>query len=110
MRCPRSSLAGVPTTYQSDSTTNYELGTRTTFLDNRLSIDVAAFLINWQKIQLSEFVENFTIDANGGSAQSKGFEWTLGLTPVKRPKLPPDRRLRGRQPHLGRACGRRHRR
>ncbi|HUO18721.1 MAG TPA: TonB-dependent receptor [Steroidobacteraceae bacterium] len=75
--------AGVPTTYQSDSTTNYELGTRTTFLDNRLSLDVAAFVINWQKIQLSEFVENYTIDANGGTAQSKGVEWTVGLTPVK---------------------------
>lgn len=75
--------AGVPTTYGSDSTTNYELGTRTTFLDNRLSVDVAAFLINWQKIQLSEFVQNYTISANGGSAQSKGIEWTLGLTPVK---------------------------
>jgi iron complex outermembrane recepter protein len=80
---PPTVTAGVPTTYQSDSTTNYELGTRTSFLDNRLSLDVAAFVINWQKIQLSEFVENFTIDANGGTAQSKGVEWTLGLTPVK---------------------------
>jgi iron complex outermembrane recepter protein len=74
--------AGVQAEYQADTTTNYELGTRTSFLDNRLSIDVAAFLINWQKIQLFEFVENFGINANGGSAQSKGLEWTLGLSPV----------------------------
>ncbi len=80
---PPTVTPGVPLTYGSDSTTNYELGTRTSFLDNRLSVDVAAFLINWQKIQLSEFVENYTISANGGSAQSKGVEWTLGLTPVK---------------------------
>ncbi len=80
---PPAVTAGVPTSYGADSTTNYELGTRTNFFDNRLSVDVAAFLINWQKIQLSEFVENYTISANGGSAQSKGFEWTLGLTPVK---------------------------
>ncbi|HEY2275202.1 MAG TPA: TonB-dependent receptor [Steroidobacteraceae bacterium] len=80
---PPTVTAGVPTSYQADSTTNYELGTRTTFLDNRLSVDVTAFLINWQKIQLTEFVQNFSIDANGGSAQSKGLEWTLGLTPVK---------------------------
>jgi iron complex outermembrane receptor protein len=80
---PTTVTPGVPTSYQADSTTNYELGTRTTFLDNVLSVDVDAFLINWQKIQLSEFVENFTIDANGGSAQSKGLEWTFGLTPVK---------------------------
>jgi iron complex outermembrane receptor protein len=74
---------GVVTQYQADSTTNYEVGMRTGFLDNRLSIDVAAFLINWQKIQLFEFVDNFGINANGGSAQSKGAEWTLGLTPVE---------------------------
>jgi len=80
---PPTVTPGVPTSYGSDSTTNYELGTRTTLLNNRLSVDVAAFLINWQKIQLSEFVENYTIDANGGSAQSKGLEWTLGLTPVR---------------------------
>jgi iron complex outermembrane recepter protein len=74
--------AGVAPSYQSDTTTNYELGTRTAFLDNRLSVDVAAFLINWQRIQLFEFVENFGINANGGSAESKGIEWTLGLTPL----------------------------
>ena len=73
---------GVAAQYQADTTTNYELGTRTSFLDNRLSVDVAAFLINWQKIQLFEFVDNFGINANGGSAQSKGLEWTLGLTPL----------------------------
>jgi len=75
--------AGVAPQYQADTTTNYELGTRTAFLDNRLSIDVAAFLINWQKIQLFEFVDNFGINANGGSAQSKGLEWTLGATPAQ---------------------------
>lgn len=74
--------AGVAASYQADTTTNYELGTRTSFLDNRLSMDVAAFLINWDKIQLFEFVENTGINANGGSAQSKGLEWTFGLTPV----------------------------
>jgi outer membrane receptor protein involved in Fe transport len=74
--------AGVATEYQADTTTNYELGTRTSFLDNRMSIDVAAFLINWRKIQLFEFVNNFGINANGGTATSKGLEWTFGLSPV----------------------------
>jgi outer membrane receptor protein involved in Fe transport len=75
--------AGVATSYQADTTTNYELGTRTSFLDNRLSVDVAAFLINWQKIQLIEYVENTGINANGGSAQSKGVEWSFGLSPLQ---------------------------
>jgi outer membrane receptor protein involved in Fe transport len=77
----------VPRTYQADNTTNYELGVRTDQLDKRLSVDVAAFLVDWKKIQLFEFVQvpgtpGFGINANGGTARSKGLEWTLGLTPV----------------------------
>jgi iron complex outermembrane recepter protein len=73
---------GVQTEYKADRTTNYELGIRTDLLDNRLSVDVAAFLVDWTKIQLFEFIENFGINANGGRARSKGLEWTLGLTPL----------------------------
>ena len=73
--------AGVAATYQADTTTNYEIGTRTSFMDHRLSVDVAAFAINWDKIQLFEYVENTGINANGGSAQSKGVEWTFDLAP-----------------------------
>jgi iron complex outermembrane recepter protein len=74
---------GVPATYQADSTVNYELGVKTIQLDNRLSIDVDAFLINWKKIQLFEFIQEFGINANGGTATSKGLEWTFALTPVE---------------------------
>jgi iron complex outermembrane recepter protein len=74
---------GVVREYQSDSSVNYELGTRTSLLDNRLSIDLAAFLINWKKIQLFQYVDNFGINANGGTATSKGAEWTIALTPIQ---------------------------
>ena len=74
---------GVPTSYQADSTVNYEIGLKTVQLDNRLSIDVDAFLIKWKKIQLFEFVENFGINANGGTATSKGLEWSFALTPFE---------------------------
>ena len=73
---------GIETSYQSDSTVNYELGTRTDLLDKRLSIDVAAFLVDWKKIQLFEFVQNTGINANGGTARSKGVELTTALTPL----------------------------
>src|SRR5262249_28192213 len=77
----------VPRAYQSDKTTNYELGVRSDLLDKRLSVDVAAFLVDWKKIQLFEEVlvagqPPFGINANGGTARTKGLEWTLGLTPV----------------------------
>lgn len=74
---------GVPTSYQADSTVNYEIGLKTVQLDNRLSIDVDAFLIKWKKIQLFEFVDNFGINANGGTASSKGLEWSFALTPFE---------------------------
>ena len=75
--------SGVPTSYQADSTVNYEIGLKTLQLDRRLSIDVDAFLIQWKKIQLFEFVDQFGINANGGTATSKGLEWSFVLTPVQ---------------------------
>jgi outer membrane receptor protein involved in Fe transport len=73
---------GIETHYQADKTTNYELGTRTDLLDRRLSIDVAAFLVDWKDIQLFEFISPYGFNANGGTARSKGLEWTLAWTPV----------------------------
>jgi outer membrane receptor protein involved in Fe transport len=79
---PPTAPPGVEREYQSDSTVNYELGTRTDLLDRRLSLDVAAFLIDWKKIQLFEYVQNTGINANGGTARSKGVELTAALTPL----------------------------
>ena len=79
---PPGSPPGVPREYSSDTTVNYEIGTRANLWDRRFSIDVAAFYIDWKKIQLVEVVEGFGIDANGGNARSQGIEWTFGLTPL----------------------------
>ena len=84
---PFNAPPSVPRTYEADKTTNYELGLRTDLLDKRLSVDVAAFLVDWKKIQLFEFIQvagtpGFGINANGGTARSKGLEWTLAATPL----------------------------
>ena len=84
---PAAAPASVPREYTADRTTNYEVGVRTDLLEKRLSIDVAAFLVDWKKIQLFELLQipgqpPFGINANGGTARSKGVEWTLGLAPV----------------------------
>ena len=84
---PFNAPASVPRSYKADETTNYELGVRTDLLDKRLSIDVAAFLVDWKKIQLFQFVQTsgqvgYGINANGGTARSKGLEWTFAATPV----------------------------
>jgi iron complex outermembrane recepter protein len=84
---PPNAPPSVPRAYQADQTTNYEVGVRSDLLDKRLSVDVAAFLVDWKKIQLFEEIQvagfpPFGINANGGTARSKGVEWTFGYTPV----------------------------
>jgi iron complex outermembrane recepter protein len=84
---PPTAPASIQRQYQADQTTNYELGVRSDLLDKRLSIDVAAFLVDWKKIQLFEEVQvagqpAFGINANGGTARTEGVEWTFGYTPV----------------------------
>lgn len=74
--------APVPKFYESSTTVNYELGIKSEFLDNRLTADLSAFLINWHKIQLQAIVGNFSTFTNGGTATSRGFEWSLNYAPV----------------------------
>jgi len=81
--------ADIPKTYGADSTVNYEIGFKGQFLDKRVSIDVAAFHIDWSNIQIDTRVTStttgasFGITSNAGSAVSKGLEWSLAVMPVR---------------------------
>jgi len=79
---PPAAPPNVPREYGSDKTVNVELGIRSKQLDGKLSIDVAAFHVNWTDIQLLEVVNNFGVNGNGGTAKSQGVEWTFGYVPV----------------------------
>jgi outer membrane receptor protein involved in Fe transport len=79
---PPAAPPDVPREYGADKTKNIELGYRSTLLQGLLSIDVAAFHVNWTNIQLLEQVDNFGINGNGGTAKSQGFEWNFGYVPV----------------------------
>lgn len=70
-------------TFQSDSLWNYELGTKTAWLDHRLTIDAAGFYIRWKNIQ-QEILLNcgFQYTANAGAAVSKGGELEVRARPV----------------------------
>jgi outer membrane receptor protein involved in Fe transport len=72
----------VPREYGADKTTNIELGVRSTQLDGLLSIDVAAFHVDWKNIQLIEAIGGFNFNGNGGTARSQGLEWTVAYIPV----------------------------
>ena len=79
---PPGAPPGVEREYRADKTTSVELGVRSTLLDGFLSLDLAAFHVDWKDIQLFETVNGFGINGNGGTARSQGLEWTFGYKPV----------------------------
>jgi iron complex outermembrane receptor protein len=68
--------SGAPATYDSDELTNYEVGLRTGNESGGFTLDVAAFFLDWEDIQLFQVVNDFGVNANGGTAESKGIEFT----------------------------------
>ncbi len=70
-------------TFQSDSLWNYELGTKTEWLDHHLSVDAAAFYIKWKNIQQEILLScGFQYTANAGAAVSKGGELEIRAKPA----------------------------
>jgi len=76
----------LPDSFGSDSTLNYEIGFKGALADNLLTVDVAAFYIDWSDVQVLTGVivdgNQFTITGNVGKAVSKGFEWGFELRPT----------------------------
>jgi len=68
-------LTASPGTFQSDSLWSYELGTKSRFAGNRLSLNASAFIVKWKDIQQDiQLSCTFDFEGNFGRATSKGFE------------------------------------
>jgi iron complex outermembrane receptor protein len=80
---PNIGVPGVPPTFASDTLTNYELGLKTQFFDDRLLLDVAGFYIDWNDIQLYSESGGINHVANGGTAKSEGVEGNVTLRPAE---------------------------
>jgi iron complex outermembrane receptor protein len=80
---PPGSPPDTPTSYKSDRLVSYEAGIKGDWFNRRLSLDLAAFYLDWKDIQLFAIINGVGINANGGTAVSKGFEFTLTGRPVK---------------------------
>ncbi|MFT3763806.1 MAG: TonB-dependent receptor [Pseudoxanthomonas sp.] len=79
---PGLSAYPVPSGSGSDKLRNYELGLRSSWLDNRLLLDATAFYIDWSDIQLRlQTPDFFNYAANGGKASSKGVEFSAQWRP-----------------------------
>jgi outer membrane receptor protein involved in Fe transport len=81
---PIGGATGAPSSYNSDSLREYELGVKGTLADANLAFDADVFLINWKDIQLLALVNNTGVNANGGTARSQGVEADVTWTPVER--------------------------
>ena len=75
--------AGAPTSFQHDTTTNYELGTKGRWLDGRASAELAVYYIDWNNIQVNSFYNGMQVTSNGGKATSKGVELELAFVPAR---------------------------
>jgi outer membrane receptor protein involved in Fe transport len=73
--------------YQSDSTVNYEVGFKGGLLDDRISLDVAAFYVDWSRVQIQTAINSASglliYTGNAGSATSKGLEWNTAWRPLR---------------------------
>jgi outer membrane receptor protein involved in Fe transport len=65
-----------PTSYNSDTVTNYEVGTKDRFFDRRVQVSVSGYYIQWDNIQQAIYVPQCGIQytTNVGSAISQGFD------------------------------------
>jgi outer membrane receptor protein involved in Fe transport len=80
---PPAAPADVPRTYASDRLTNYEVGLKAGGSSaDKFSLDLSAFYLDWEDVQLFLVVNNFGINGNGGTAKSQGLELAASLYPT----------------------------
>ncbi len=80
---PPGTNAGETRAFSSDSLWSYELGTKTGWFENRLTVDAAIFYIDWKNIQQWVLLPcGFQYKANAGVAFSKGGEIEVRALPI----------------------------
>jgi outer membrane receptor protein involved in Fe transport len=73
---PPGAPPGTPASYDSDELKSYELGIKTESENGAFALDAALFYLDWEDIQLFAQINNVGLNANGGTATSKGLEFT----------------------------------
>jgi iron complex outermembrane receptor protein len=72
----------LPSSYKSSTTINYEAGIKSTLLDNRLTVELSVFYIDWRDIALSVTIDGLSAYDNAGTARSQGAEWNFVYAPL----------------------------
>jgi outer membrane receptor protein involved in Fe transport len=79
---PSSPSPGIPGESSPDKTKNYELGVKTGFFDDRLSLDASVYYIQYNSLQLVVKTDTTIYNANGGDAKSEGVELSFVAKPL----------------------------
>ena len=74
----------IPDGASSDDLKSYEVGMKAQWLDGRVTANVAAYYIDWSNIQVqaNRVTDSVQFATNIGAAESKGFEFELGVNPA----------------------------
>jgi iron complex outermembrane recepter protein len=64
-----------------ESVTSYEIGLKTSGLENRFHVNIAAYRANYDDIQVQIFQAIAPITANGGQGRIQGFEFETQVSP-----------------------------
>ena len=77
-------LTSGPPSYSPDSLWSYEVGSKSRFLDNRMSVNADLFYVKWKNIQQGVYLPTcaYTYNANAGDATTKGFELDIKAKPL----------------------------
>jgi len=77
-----------PPSFDPDKLYNYEIGWKTRWLDQRLTLNGAVFYIDWDNIQIQiPLPTGFSIIGNAGSAKIQGAELELSILPLDNVEL-----------------------
>lgn len=71
---PNVALPGMPQSVDSSMLDSYEVGLKSQFAQRRVTLDVSAFRIDWDDIQVSAMFNGVGGLVNGGQASSEGVE------------------------------------
>ncbi|MDB5366232.1 MAG: ligand-gated channel protein [Rhodospirillales bacterium] len=77
-------LADNLTPYQSDSLWNYEAGLKTSWFDGRAIVNVDAYQIDWNNMQVTGITANgaYRFISNAGAARVRGIEFESSYSPI----------------------------
>lgn len=81
---PNTALPGVPPAVKSDTLTSYEVGLKSMFWDRRVTLNLAAYDLEWKDIQVvGSLPGGITYTTNGGTARSRGFQADGTIRPIQ---------------------------